>query len=191
MEALQEELRVMRQERDTALATSQVQAAQASADLAAAQAATGGPTGPVVFALSPALASNNLIDYSTSEGIKLYGKAVAPLETLYNGDSASLRLFLSKVQRRADQSGWTSILQISNQTGQVFDFIKNYGQVTIDAIRAQADALELANDRKTQNSSQMYIFLITSINDELLGKVISQTEQFGGSTMDHLSSRLL
>jgi hypothetical protein len=123
--------------------------------------------------------------------LKLYGKAVAPLETLYNGDSASLRLFLSKVQRRADQSGWTSILQISNQTGQVFDFIKNYGQVTIAAIRAQADALESANDRKTQNSSQMYIFLITSINNELLGKVISQTEQFTSNRGFHDGPSLL
>jgi hypothetical protein len=82
-------------------------------------------------------------------------------------------------------------LQISNQTGQVFDFIKNYGQVTIDAIRAQADALESANDRKTQNSSQMYIFLITSINDELLGKVISQTEQFTSNRGFHDGPSLL
>jgi hypothetical protein len=93
MEALQEQLRVMQQERDTAQvdrATAQAQAAQALVDLAAAQAATGGPAGPVVFALSPALASNDLINYSTGEGIKLNGKATAPLDTLYNGDSASL-----------------------------------------------------------------------------------------------------
>lgn len=40
MEALQEQLRVMEQERDTARATAQAQAAQAAVDLAAAQAAT-------------------------------------------------------------------------------------------------------------------------------------------------------
>jgi hypothetical protein len=64
----------------------------------------------------------------------------------------------------------------------VFDFIKNYGQITIAAIRSQAVTLELSNNRKTQNSSQMYPFLITSISDELLGKVISQTEQYTSST---------
>jgi hypothetical protein len=94
MEALQEQLRVMQQERDTTQvdrATAQPQAAQVLVDLAAAQAATGGPIGPtMVFALYPALASNDLINYSSGEGIKLYGKAVAPLDTLYNGDSASL-----------------------------------------------------------------------------------------------------
>jgi hypothetical protein len=104
MEALQEQLRVMEQERETARATAQSQAAQAAVDLAATQAATGGPAGQVVFALTPALASNDLINYSTGEGIKMYGKAIAPLDTLYNGDSASLRLFLSKMQQRANQS---------------------------------------------------------------------------------------
>jgi hypothetical protein len=188
MEVLHEELRVAQQERDPAQAnnaqtvadraTAQAQAAQAMVDLAAAQAAAGGPAGPVTFALSPALATNALINYSTGEGIQLYGRATAPLDALYNGDSASLQLFLSKVQQRATQSGWTAILQISNQTGQVFDFIENYGQVTIAAIRSQASALGIASSRNTQNSSQMYIFLITSINNELLEKVILQKEQF-------------
>jgi multidrug efflux pump subunit AcrA (membrane-fusion protein) len=96
-------------------ATAQAQAAQAVADLAAAQAAPArGPTGPVVFTLSPALATNALINYGTGEGMKLYGRATAPLDALFNGDSGSLRLFLSKVQLRASQSGWTAILKIRN-----------------------------------------------------------------------------
>jgi hypothetical protein len=181
MEALQEQLAAAQAINAPAVVhrvTAQAQAAQVLADLAAAQAATGGPTRPVAFALSPALATITLINYGTVEGIKLYGRAWAPLDNLFNGDSASLRLFLYKVQTRATQSGWTAILQISNQAGQVFDFIENYGQITIAAIRVQATALEAANSRNTQNSSQMYAFLITSINDELLGKVMSQKEQY-------------
>jgi hypothetical protein len=128
MEALQEQLLAVQQERDDTQANnvqavadraaSQEQAAQAMVDLAAAQAAAGGPAGPVTFSLSPALATNALINYVTGEGIKLYGRATAPLDALFNGDYASLRLFLtSKVQQRATQSGWTDILQISKQTG--------------------------------------------------------------------------
>jgi hypothetical protein len=59
----------------------------------------------------------------------------------------------------------------------VFDFIENYGQITIAAIKVQSSALEVANSRNTQNASQMYAFLITSINDKLVGKVMSQKEQ--------------
>jgi hypothetical protein len=107
-----------------------------------------------------------------------YGRATAPLDALFNGDLGSLRLFLSKVQLRAVQSGWTAILKIRNQAGQEYDFMENYGQIAIKAMRLQAAALELSSTRNTKNSSQMYAFLIASIKDELLGKVISQKEQY-------------
>ena len=216
MEALQQALQEVQQERDAAqallneaaagrataeTATQAAEAARVTAiaattralqDLAAAQAAAalppiggGGaplpapavPRGPVMFALSPALASRTLIDYRSGEGIKIYGKATAPLDSLFNGDSGALRLFLSKVQQRATEFGWSAILRI-NQAGQVFNFIESYGQVTITAIQAQAAMLEVAQNRDSQNSSQMYTFLITSLTDGLLGKVISRKEMY-------------
>jgi hypothetical protein len=154
MEALQEALQEAQLERDAAQAlanqagakraTAQATAAQALLDLAAAQAvaATAGAVigGAVTFALSPALASNLLLDYRTGERIKIYGKATAPLDVLFDGDSGGLRLFLSKVQQRATQFGWTAILQI-NQAAQVYNFIESYGQVTIESLRVQAMAI--------------------------------------------------
>lgn len=95
------------------------------------------------------------------------------MDSLFDGDLGALRLFLSKVQHRATQFGWNAILQIS-QARRTYSFIENYGQITLDSIHAQAATSEAANDRGTQNSSQMYTFLITSILDGLLGKVILQ-----------------
>jgi hypothetical protein len=43
-------------------------------------------------------------------------------------------------------------------------------------------SLITANDRNTQNFLQMYTFLITSITDGLLGKVISQKDQYTTAT---------
>jgi hypothetical protein len=152
----------------------------AAAQAVAAAAATGGGAvtgGAVTSALSPALASYLLLDYRTGEGIKIYGKSMAPLDVLFNGDSGGLCLFLSKVQQRATQFGWTAILQI-NQAAQVYNLIESYGQVTIESVKLQAMAIEAASSRDTQNSSQMYTFLITSITDGLLGNVISQREQY-------------
>jgi hypothetical protein len=110
-----------------------------------------------------------ILNYKTSEGIKIYGKATAPLDVLFNGNSGALHPFLSKVQQRAMQSGWLTILRITQGT-QVFNFVDCYGQVTIEAIQAQAMSVEAANSSNTQNTSQMYTFLITSISDGLLGK---------------------
>ena len=171
MEVLQQRLDLAEQERDQATtdrAIAQAAAAQAVQDLLIAQAAPGGG-GQVSFALLPALASATILNYKTSEGIKIYGKATAPLDVLFDGDSGALRLFLSKVQQRAMQSGWLTILWITQGT-QVFNFVHCYGQVTIEAIQAQAMSVEAANGSNTQNTSQMYTFLITSISDGLLGK---------------------
>jgi hypothetical protein len=202
MEALQDVIRIAEQERDAAQAlTNQANAARTAAEALATQALVDFPTaraaiatanaavlaaasvaaGNVTFTLSQALASSTLLDYRTGEGIKIYGKATAPTDVVFDGDSGALRLFLNKVQQRAMQFGWTVILQI-NQGGQIMNFIENYGRVTINSIQAQALMLVTANGRNTQNSLQMYTFLITSITDGLLGRVMSQKEQYTTNT---------
>jgi hypothetical protein len=146
-----------------------------------AAAAGTGPPGNIAFALSPALASSTLINYQSGEGIKIYGKATSPLDTLFDGDAGALRLFLSKVQHRATQFGWNAILQIT-QAGMVYNCIENYGQDNLESIHIQATTIEGTNGRDTQNSSQVYTFLITSITDGLLGKVISQKGDYTSAT---------
>jgi hypothetical protein len=76
------------------LAMAQMAAAAANALVLTAAAVTAGQG---TFALSPALASNTLLNYRSSEGIKIYGKATLPLDSLFDRDSGALRLFLSKV----------------------------------------------------------------------------------------------
>jgi multidrug efflux pump subunit AcrA (membrane-fusion protein) len=123
----------LRTQADAARATAEATAAQALLDLAQAQAAAAtanaavlaaGAAATVKFTLSPALASGTLLNYKSREGIKIYGKATAPLEVLFSGDSGALRLFLRKVQHRATQFGWTDILRI-NQAGKILNFIEH------------------------------------------------------------------
>jgi hypothetical protein len=180
MDLLQQELNLANQQRDAAQAlANQAAAAQAAAQAATAQAvqdlanahaaaaalATGTPT----FALSPALASSNaLLNYNTSEGIKIYNKATSPMETPFTGDSGNLRLFLAKVQQKSNQYGWHRVLTIA-QDGQPYNLINSYGMVQLALVRAQA---------QTQNSLQMHLFLKTSITDGLLGRVISKAQDY-------------
>jgi hypothetical protein len=155
-------------------------AAEAATQQAIAAANQPAPTA-VSFALMPALDSSAIIDYKSGEGIKIYGKATALLDIAFGGESGALRLFPSKVQQRANQFGWTAILQI-NQGGQNFNLITHYGQVTLALIRAQATAIKAASNRGTHNSSQMYTYLITSITDGMLGKVISKKDDYTSAT---------
>jgi hypothetical protein len=196
MQALRDQLALAGQERDAAQAqatqaaadraAAMTQAAQAVQDLAqataTATAAAAAPPGPCAFALSPALASSHgLLNYSTSEGIKIYNKATSPMDVTYNGGSGNLRLFLSKMQQKGNQFGWNRINTIS-QGGQSYNLISSYGQVELASIRAQAHALETAASRDTQNSSQMYLFLKTSLTDGLLGRVISHVGDYTSDT---------
>jgi hypothetical protein len=197
MDALQAELTIANQERDAmealrltavgARGTAEATAAQALVDLATANTAAAVANAAVLAAaLSPALASTKLLDYKSGEGIKIHGKATSPLDALFNGDSGA-RLFLSKVQQCAIQFGWMDILKIKQggtATAPVtYNFMmESYGQVTIASIRTQVAAWEAANDRNAQNLSQMYTFLITSIDNGLLGKVISQREHYTSAT---------
>jgi hypothetical protein len=164
------------------LALAQEQAAASTAN-AAALAVGAATAGNVTFALSPALASSTLLNYKSEEGIKIYGKgkATAPLDVPFGGDYGALRLFLNKVQQRATRFGWSAILQI-NQAGQVYSFVENYGLVTLESLKVQATVNEAVNDRSTQNSSQMYTFLITSVTDGLLVKIISKKEDYTTAT---------
>jgi hypothetical protein len=99
----------------TDLANAQAAAANAAA-AAAAAVPIGGPPPVVqvapVFALWPGLASNAFLDYNTSDGRKIYSKALAPLSTLYDLNSEGLYTFLAKAAGRARESNWTDILSI-------------------------------------------------------------------------------
>ncbi len=40
-----------------------------------------------------------ILNYKTSEGIKIYGKATAPLDVLFDGNAGALHLFLARYNR--------------------------------------------------------------------------------------------
>ena len=66
----------------------------------------------VPFALSPALVTNQVLDYSTSTGQKLYNAAVESLQDPYNGSEAALNIFLEQLKTRAECMGWMTILDV-------------------------------------------------------------------------------
>jgi hypothetical protein len=48
--------------------------------------------------------TNNIIDYVTSDGIKLFAKAITPQKTAYDGAPAGQRLFVGNFRNRANTS---------------------------------------------------------------------------------------
>jgi hypothetical protein len=92
----------------------------------------------VNFAIAPGRANNQVLDYTTSEGIKLYGKAVAPLDPQYDLKSGGLYAFLQKVRNRFIEQHWDNILNIDvpletpiqGQAVPSYNLVTQYGRMT-------------------------------------------------------------
>jgi hypothetical protein len=91
---------------DPAIQALQDQLTQQAALLAALQAqpALQQPQ-PGPFALTPALATQDVIDMTSSMGIKLYKSIVSPLETKFDGAPTKMMTFLDDVQEKANNCG--------------------------------------------------------------------------------------
>jgi hypothetical protein len=133
----------------------------------------------VQFALAPGRVSNTVLDYSSNEGIKLYNKATAPLETKYDLDTGHLYSFLQKVRNRAMNQNWTFICTIpvppaNAVVGQVtpeYDLLTQYGRMSLANIKTAAEEYQFLPGRNAQNAHQMYEFLYSSLNDEAQARV--------------------
>jgi hypothetical protein len=143
----------------------QQQAAQAAAQatqLAALMQAQQQPAAvplvvPGSFALTPAEAQQNVVDLSTSTGLKLYKQIVTPLLTPFDGSADKLMVFLSSVANKAASSGWNAdILQISNQDPiqpQIKNLIQQHRMLsTMENVRAHATNYIWQQSRAAQNS---------------------------------------
>ena len=60
----------------------------------------------VVFSLAPGRASNNLIDYNTPEGAKLFTKATEPMREPFDGTPEMFNNFISQVKDKVVDFGW-------------------------------------------------------------------------------------
>jgi hypothetical protein len=81
-----------------------------------------------LFALTPALANPDPVDYAKSEGMKLYKSATERLTHTFDGDTGSLRLFLQAQKQRVDSFGcWASVLMVPDVNGVRRNLITEYG----------------------------------------------------------------
>ena len=126
----------------------------------------------VPFALNPGTINNEVIDYSTSEGLKIFNQSTQSLEQKYDGDPLQFSYFIAQVLTREETYGWNDILKI-DVDGKSKHLINDYGQYTIQNIRETSKKWhgESSHNRNTQNAHQMYIFLDSSITQNLSVKI--------------------
>ena len=121
------------------------------------------PRPPIVrpqtnFALSPALVTTGIIDYSTSAGEKIYASATKELDsTKYDGEAQGLMAFLELLEERATNFGWdTSIMMIPVPHGNPINLLAGYGTISLAQIRAHEESYIGTQSRNAQDANLLY-----------------------------------
>ncbi len=102
--------------------------------------ATGVDQPPVtqLLALSPALATDDVVDYSSKNGATIWQEATSKLtDGAFDCDANNLRDFLELLRTQAEIRGWdNSVLAIpkdaAHPEGEVDDFFRQYSKLSME-----------------------------------------------------------
>lgn len=137
------------------------------------------------FALSPALATDDVIDYTSKSGETLWREATAKLcEEAFDCDANNMRDFLELLRTRSETMGWdNSVLAIPTDPDhperEVMDFFKHYGKLSMEDLRkAGTKAYIGTQTRYAQDSMQLYKCLHNSLSKIGRDKVTLHREAY-------------
>ena len=131
------------------------------------------------FALAPGLIRDEPIDYTTSEGAKLFKAATEKLQSEFDLSSTNLKVFLAQIKRRSELHGWDTMFQIPEDADAVnppaetiHHVMDSYGIVTLEQVRAHAALYVAMETRAAQESYQLYNCIMASLTKEAQNKVL-------------------
>ncbi|HSN66235.1 MAG TPA: hypothetical protein VLS94_06315, partial [Fusibacter sp.] len=122
-----------------------------------------------IFSLSPGLYFNQVIDYSTPQGTKLFNKATEKLqEELFDVDADNLHGFLDALDDKSMYYGWKDILSIPLDVDEPFDdliyLVTNYGELSMQQIYDHVITYISDEVRAAQDSYLLYMCLMKSLS---------------------------
>ena len=132
---------------------------------------------PANFALTPALVTNNYLDYSQTADAKLYYKAIAPIATPFDLSSANMKDFLEAVLDKAVLVNWVMTLLIM-WNGMQYNLIQHYGVLTLEAIRQHVLTYAGTPTRHAQNATMMFACLRDSLTEAARKRVALEAHKY-------------
>ena len=131
------------------------------------------------FALTPAGINNNPIDYSTSEGVKLFKLGCESLPTLFDLTSGKMHIFIQQVRNRAIKVNWVPTMTFTpaGTNTQKF-FLDHYGEITRAQVLAHVNTYIGTPTRNAQNSAQMFECLVNSLTEEAQATIFSDPTSY-------------
>ena len=138
-----------------------------------------------VYALTPALVSNEPIDYGSAAGAKIYKQATDKLKTEYDMKGDSIHLFLAQLEDRATAMGWSVICNIPDEDGVKRNMFTEFGRLTEKAVEEHAAEYMGIDDKRKQLAVQMATCILGSLTDEALIEIRIVRAQFTVNNIHH------
>ena len=140
------------------------------------------PTIPVVPFLKTPGQGATIIDYTSSQGQKLWYETTKGTTTKMELEAGSLLRSLEDILAHAIDSGWTqpggNILDIpvgppvaQGQQQPTRNLITHFSQITEAEVRAHAASYMQREDRMVQNAIQMHAYLRNSLSESAKNKL--------------------
>ena len=103
---------------------------------------------------------------------KLYNKAIAPLEEMFDGEPDTLAVFLASVRDRARRFNWHCLITVPIDDGTTRILLTHYGQVSLENTRTHATTYINTPTRDAQDNDMFYYFLSDSLTNEFRTTVL-------------------
>ena len=138
------------------------------------------------FALTPGQANpNQTIDYTSSSGIKVWNEAIAPLTFEFNIEAKEVNAFCESLMERVQKSGWKvtganviDVPETDDPGAPTRNVITEYGQLSVERIRAYCTTYIHQNTRQAQNNIQMYHCISSSLTKEGRIKILAEQDKY-------------
>ena len=125
---------------------------------------------------------NQLLDYTSSAGIKVWQEAMAPLSFKFGVEGSKVNQFCEKLMERAEKQGWNiaggDMLTIPNSDGNNHNLISEYSWLTITEIWAHMQGYAADQMRQVQNNIQMYHCIMNSLTNNGQLKILAKCNKY-------------
>ena len=119
------------------------------------------------FALAPAFANPDVLNYSEQAAAKLFKSGTESLSIKFDCKPENLQLFLDQARDKSIVFDWLNILNIPIQGDVALskDLIESYGEISYEDVKAHALTYMNEDSREAQDSFMLYHCLMNSLTD--------------------------
>ena len=153
-----------------------------------------GPTPPApAFALGPGR-SHAVLNFDDPKigatAMKLYNKAISPLEGKFDGEADNLAVFLASICDHARRFNWQWLITMPIDDETTRNLLTHYGQVSLESTRAHAKTYINTPTRDAQDNDMFYYFLANSPTNDFRTTVLLYADVYTVANVPVVSTLL-